>query len=101
MIENGLVLTAVNVAPVDHLADIEAVLEQMRERAHAEAASAARAAVRKPPRLAADPPAAEVVGKRTDGAKRKIPPKDRADRFGLGRRHHDLLVHRRIAERDR
>src|SRR5438874_967344 len=26
-IENGLVLTAVNLAPVDHLADIEAVLE--------------------------------------------------------------------------
>src|SRR5262249_33360551 len=34
-IENGLVLTVVNLAPVDHLADIEAVLEQMGECPHA------------------------------------------------------------------
>src|SRR6266705_693242 len=34
-IENGLVLAAVNLASVNHLADIEAVLEQMRERDHA------------------------------------------------------------------
>ena len=39
-------LAAVNLAPVNHLADIEAVLEQMGERAHAEAAPADRAAVR-------------------------------------------------------
>ena len=45
-IENGLVLTTVNLAPVDHLADIEAVLEQMGERAHAKAAPADGAAVR-------------------------------------------------------
>jgi hypothetical protein len=32
------VFTAVNDAPVDHLADIEAVLEQVRERAYAKAA---------------------------------------------------------------
>jgi hypothetical protein len=44
-IENGLVLTAVNVATVGHLADIEAVLEEMRERAYAKAASADGAAV--------------------------------------------------------
>ncbi len=37
-IENGLVFTTVNGAPVDHLADIEAVLEQVRERTHAKAA---------------------------------------------------------------
>ena len=36
-IDNGLVLTAVNLAPVDHLADIEAVLEQISERPDAKA----------------------------------------------------------------
>src|SRR5258707_13730498 len=45
-IENWLVLTAVNVATVDHLANIEAVLEEMRERANSEAAPADDAAVR-------------------------------------------------------
>src|SRR5262249_37677620 len=38
--ENGLMLRAVNLAPVDDLADIEAVLEQMGERAHAKALAA-------------------------------------------------------------
>jgi hypothetical protein len=37
-------LTAVNLAPVDDLADIEAVLEQMGQRAHAKAAPAHGAA---------------------------------------------------------
>ncbi len=45
-IENRLVLAAVNLASVNHLADIEAVLEQMRERAHAKTAPADSAAVR-------------------------------------------------------
>jgi hypothetical protein len=39
-------LTAVNVATVDHLTDTEAVLEKMRERARAEATPADNAAVR-------------------------------------------------------
>ena len=42
-----------DLAPVDHLADIEAVLEQVRERPHAKAPAADGLAVRQPPRLAA------------------------------------------------
>src|SRR5439155_16572570 len=56
-IENGLVLAAVNLATVDQLAGIEAVLEQIRERPHAEDS----AAVRQPPRLTANSPEIEVL----------------------------------------
>src|SRR4029453_4314606 len=55
-IENGLMLTAVNLAPVNHLADIEAVLEQMRERPHAKQPPANDPASREPPRLAPNLP---------------------------------------------
>src|SRR5215211_3136815 len=100
-LENGLMLTAVNLAPVDDLADIEAVLEQMRERAHAKAAPADGAAIREPPRLAADASMSEVVGQRSHRAKFQVALKDRANRLGLGRDDHDLLVRGHIAERDR
>ena len=39
-IDNGLVLTAMNLAPVDDLADVEAVLEQISERPHPKAPAA-------------------------------------------------------------
>src|SRR4029450_5804653 len=100
-IKNGLVLSAMNVATVDHLADIEAVLKQMGERADAEPPPADGPAGRQPAGLAANSPPVEVLRQRAHGAKLEIAGKDRANRFGLGRDHKDLLVHRGIAERDR
>src|SRR6266446_8553141 len=100
-IESGLVLTVVNLATVDHLADIEAVLEQIRERPHAKALPADGPAVRQPPRLAANSPPIEILRQRADGAKLEIARKDRANRRSLGCDHNDLLVHGRIAERHR
>src|SRR5438128_1305909 len=90
-IENGLVLTVVNLATVDHLADIEAVLEQIRERPHAEAAPADGPAGRAPPRLAANSPPIEVLRQRADGAELEITGKDCANRRSLGWYHEDLL----------
>src|SRR5262249_25874120 len=90
-----------DLAPVDHLADIEAVLEQMGERPHANAPPADGPAVRQPPRLAANSPAIEILRQRADGAKLEIARKDRANRLRLGWYHKDLLVHGRIAEWDR
>src|SRR5207247_2768987 len=55
-IENGLVLAAVNLATVDHLADIETVLEQMGERSYPKPSPANGPAGREPPRLAANSP---------------------------------------------
>src|SRR5207244_11338283 len=83
------------------LADIEAVLEQIRERPYAEAAPADGPAGRAPPRLAANSPPIEVLRQRADGAELEITGKDRANRRSLGWDHEDLLVHRRIAEWDR
>src|SRR6476646_8848324 len=100
-IENWRVLTVVNLTPVDHLADIEAVLEQIRERPHAKPPTADGAAGRQPSQLAADSLAIEVQCQRAHGAKLQIARKDRANRLGFGWDHNDLLVHRRIAERDR
>src|SRR5215467_3776469 len=88
-----------DLAPVDHLADIEAVLEQIRERPHAEAAPADGPAGRAPPRLAANSLPIEILRQRADGAKLEIPRKDRANRRSLGCDHNDLLVHGGIAER--
>src|SRR6516164_3476553 len=67
-IHNRRLFAAMDLAPVDHLADIEAVLQEMRERAHAEAAAADGLAVRQPPRLAANPPPIEVLCERADRA---------------------------------
>src|SRR5215475_7224909 len=100
-IHNRRLFAAMDLATVDHLADIEAVLEQMGERPHAKAPPADGAAVRQPPRLAANSPAIEILRQCADGAKLEIPRKDRANRRSLGWYHKDLLVHGRIAEWDR
>src|SRR5262245_46202871 len=100
-IHNRRLFAAMDLATVDHLADIEAVLEQMGERPHAKAPPADGPAVRQPPRLAANSPPIEVLRQRADGAKLQIPRKDRANRRSLGWYHNDLLVHRRIAEWNR
>jgi len=100
-IHNRRLFAAMDLATVDHLADIEAVLEQMGERPHAKAPPADGAAVRQSPRLAANSPAIEILRQRADGAKLEIARKDRANRRSLGWYHNDLLVHGRIAERHR
>src|SRR5262249_3225336 len=87
--------------PGDHLADIEAVLEQMGERPHAKAPPADGAAGRRPPRLAANSPAIEILRQRADGAKLEVAAKDRSNRRSLGFDHNDLLIDGRIAERYR
>src|SRR3989442_12864159 len=85
-IENGLVLTVVNLATVDQLADIEAVLEQIRERPHAEAAPADGPAGRAPPRLAANSPPTELLRQRADGAELEVTGKSLRDRRSLSAR---------------
>ena len=100
-IHNRRLLAAMDLAPVDHLADIEAVLEQISERPHAKAPAAAGPAVRQSPRFAANPPPIEIVCERADRAKLQIAGKGRAHRLSFSWHYKDLLVHRRIAEWDR
>src|SRR4051812_16827080 len=94
-------LTAVNLAPIDDLANIEAVLEQMGERAYAKAGPTDAAAIRKLPTFAANLMPIKLLRQCANGAQRQIARKDRANRLGLGRDAHDLLLHRRIAKRNR
>ena len=100
-IEDRFMITLVSLAAVDHLADVEAVLEQIGERPHPEAAVAGGATVRSLPRLAADAAPVEVGGQCPQRTQLKIMLKDGAHRLSLSRHHDDSLVHRRIAERDR
>jgi hypothetical protein len=95
------VAARINLTSVDHLADVETVLEQISQRPHSERPPADAAAIREFPGLAAEAPAREVVGEHAERTKFQIPSKDRANRRGLGWDYHDLLVHRRIAERNR
>src|SRR5439155_2685087 len=94
-------VAAIDLPAVHHLSDVEAVLEQIGQGANAKRAAANVAAGREPSGLTADASVVEVGGERPDRAKRKIPLKDGAHRLGLGRHHHDLLIHCRIAERER
>src|SRR5207253_2691580 len=100
-IQNRRLLAAMDLATVDHLADIEAVLEQMGECPHAKALPADGPAIRQPPRLATNSPAIEVLRQRADGAKLQITDENCANRLSLGWYRTDLFVHRRIAEWDR
>src|SRR6516162_7668501 len=100
-IHNRRLFAAMDLAPVDHLADIEAVLEQIRERPHTKAPPADGPAVRQPPRLAANSPPIEVLRQRADRAKLEVAAKDRSNRRSLAFDHNDLLIDGRIAERHR
>ena len=56
-IQDRRVVAAMDLAPVDHLADVEPVLEQVGERPHPKGAAADKAAIGELSRLAADAPA--------------------------------------------
>src|SRR6516162_796269 len=61
-IEDGRVVAPIHLAAVDDIADIEAVPKQIGERPHAEPASTNAAAICELAGLAADAPAAQIVG---------------------------------------
>src|SRR5215211_4542898 len=96
-VEDRLVLAAMHLAPIDHLADVEPVLEQVREGADAEADTAPLAPVGKAVCLGPDAALIEDL----DRAERKIAREDRADGVRLRGHEDDLLVEAAIAERKR
>src|SRR5262249_42253259 len=114
--ENGLMLAAVNLAPVNNFSDIEAVLQQMGERsianikgaptkrygrAHTNTLPSNGGPIGGRPRIAKNPLPLKLFGKRGDETQRQISPKNRATRRSLGCDHKNLLVHGGIAERNR
>src|SRR5215211_2116358 len=100
-VEDRLVLASMHLAPIDHLAEVEPVLEQIREGADAEADAAPLAPVGKAVCFGPDVAPIEVLDEGTDRAERKIAREDRADGVRLVGHHHDLLVDAAIAEWNR
>src|SRR5579863_6033589 len=94
-------LAAMDIAPVDDLADIEPVLEQMGERADAEPDAAPLAAVAAVVDLGPDAAPIKVLDQSAHRAKLEIALEDQPNGRGLLRRNHQLLVDAAIAQRDR
>src|SRR5262249_2381932 len=100
-IDDGGMLARMSLPPVDHLADIEAVFEKMRQRAHAVGTATLDAAIREGTDLRHDVSAGEFLGESTDRAAFEIKPEHGADDFSLLGYDDQLLVHGGVAERDR
>src|SRR5258708_4579485 len=98
-IEDRLMLSGVNLAPVHHLAEVEPVLEEVCEGADAEPDAAAHAAVEPGNRLGADAAPVEVLDHGAHRAQFEVAPEDDPDHLGLFRHDHELLVDAAVAER--
>src|SRR5262249_8388519 len=100
-IDDGRMLAGMGLTPVDHLADVEAVLEKMGQRAHAVRTAALDGASREGAALRHDASASEFLGEGSDRAALEVKPKHGADGLGLLRYDDELLIHGGVAERDR
>ncbi len=76
-VENRLVLSAMGLAPIDHLSNVEPVFEQMGQRAHAKADAAASATICEAVGLGPHSQPIKVLNQRSDRAKFEIAPEDR------------------------
>src|SRR5712692_918820 len=99
-IEDRLMLPAMDLAAIDHLADVEPVLEQIGEGAHSEPDASDDPAVRTAPRLGPDAAPVEILHESPHRAELEIAGEDGAHGLGLLGYDHELLVDAGIAERD-
>src|SRR5262249_30314571 len=88
---NGLMLTAVVLAPVCHLANVNAVLEQIGERPNSKASPADHCAFGPLAPLGPDAAAIEVLHQRSHRSQFKVAFEDRPYDLGLGRQYNELL----------
>jgi hypothetical protein len=100
-VEDRLVLPAMQLAPVSDFANVEPVLQQIGEGAHAEADAPHQSAVGTATLFGPDPAAIEVLDQGAHRAKRKIAGEYSADGLRLLGHHDELLVDAPIAERNR
>ena len=89
-------LAAMRLTPIDDLADVEPVLEQMGKRSHAKADASAPAAIATAIHLGPDPLPIELQEQSAHGATLQIAGEDGADRFRLLGHDFELLVPTRI-----
>src|SRR6266849_1481315 len=100
-VEDRLMLAGMDLAPVRDVADVEAVLEEMRQGADAISPAPHRPADREGAHLRDDVPSAKFLGQGSDRAAFEIEPEHGADRLGLLGYDDQLLADAGIAERDR
>ena len=93
-------LAGMNFATVGHVADVEAVLEEMRERANAVSSASFRPAAREGADLRGDVAPTEFLRQGADRAAFEIEPEHGADRLGLLGHDDQPLADAGIAERD-
>src|SRR5207244_3773184 len=91
-IEDRMVLPAMRLAAIDHLADVEPVLEQIAEGADPEADAPDDPSVRAAPRLGPDAAQVEVLHESPHRAELEIANEDGAHGLGLLGYDHELLV---------
>src|SRR5260370_28344806 len=99
-VEDRLMLAGMNFATVGHVADVEAVLEEMRQRADAVSPASFRPAACEGAGLRGDVTPTEFLPQGADRAAFEIEPAHGADRLGLPGHDDQLLADARIAERD-
>src|SRR6266853_6480705 len=99
-VEDRLMLAGMDLATVDDVADVEAVLEEMREGANAILPASFRPAACEGADLRGDVAPTEFLRQGADRAAFEIEPEHGADRLGLLRHDDQLLAHAGIAERD-
>src|SRR3984893_5095377 len=92
-------LAAMHLTPIGDFADVEPVLEQMGERAHAEADTAALAAIATAIDLGPDALPIKLRDQSPHGANVQIPAKDGVDHLRFLAHDFELLVEAAIAER--
>src|SRR4051812_10520405 len=91
---------AVGLAAIHDLPHVEAVLEQVSQRAHAKSDAAMAPAIGQGAWLCPDATMIEVLGEGSHRAKLEVAVEDRSNRGGLFRDNRQLLFDARIAKRN-
>src|SRR5450759_3710384 len=100
-VEDWIVLPTIHLAPVDDLAKVEPVLEQVGERSHAETDTTPLTAISTAICLGSDAAPIEFLDQGAHGTKRKVPSEDGTDRLRLRGYHDELLINAPVTKRDR
>src|ERR1700720_4205222 len=98
--KDRFVLATMHLTPIGDFAGVEPVLEEMGERPHAKANTAALAAIAAAIDLGPDAPPVELCNQSAHGAELEIKAEDGADRLCLLGHDFEFLVEAAIAERN-
>src|SRR5215208_741549 len=99
MIDDGIVLSWIILALMDHFTDVHAVAQTIRERPLGEDNATPQRAISPPAHLGADALLAKRLGELRETAEFEIAPEDEPDLLGFGCVHDELLIADLVPER--